>query len=220
MDARTILEQLSSYKKVIIYGAAACLVTFAAFEIGEEAAENYFKVHGVVTSVQNQQVTVSTRWMDRTVDFSGSPFTADNLEVGQRVKIERNLQGTVINLRTDHPRPMPVMPAAAPPPPHGAAVPPPPPVKPAAFISRYAPSTIADVLVAPVDDSRVAVEGIITQRLNDDDYLLSDAQGNEIIIDADDDRPLPMQQRMRVYGKVDVKATHTEIDVKSIQPVI
>lgn len=219
MDARTILEQLKNYKKVIIYGAAACLVTFAAVEIGEETAENYFKVHGVVTSIQNKQVTVSTRWMDRTVDFSGSPFTADNLEVGQRVKIERNLQGTVINLRTDHPRPMAVMPAAAPPP-HGAAMPPPPPAKPDAFIAKYTPSTIAEILAAPVDESRVTVEGIITQRLNDEDYLLSDAQGNEIIIDADDDRPLQLQQRVRIYGKIDVKTAHTEIDVKSLQPII
>lgn len=220
MDARTILEQLKNYKKLIVYGTAACLLTFAAFEIGEEAAESYFKVHGVVTSVENNQVTVSTRWMDKTVDFTGSPFTADNLEVGQRVKIDRNLQGTVINVRADHPRHIAPIPAAAPPPPHGAALPPPPPVKPAEFVARYAPSTIADVLNAPVDDSRVAVEGIITQRLNDDDYLLSDAQGSEIIIDTDDDRPLPLQQRMKVYGKVDVKTTHTEIDVKAIQPVI
>lgn len=224
MDAMNnkIMETVKKYKKVII-GVAAVVALFGAAEVAEEAAHNYFHVHGLVTNINGQQVTVSTRWLNRNVDFSGSPFTADNLQLGQQVSIEKNLQGMVIGVKPEHgPKLPPLQRAEKPAPPHKVK---PPQAMPAAHqqpntLARYAASDIATVLANRIDDDRVLLEGTIISRLNDDDYLLRDAQGQEIVLDADDDRPLPLNEKMRIYGKTDVKPDTVEIDVKFAEPVL
>lgn len=230
MDAMNnkFFDTVKQYKKVII-GAAAVIALFGAAEAAEEAAHNYFHVHGLVTSVNGQEVTVSTRWLNRSVDFTGSPFTAENLQPGQHVVIEKNLQGMVINVKPEGgPKHPPMMRAKRPLPPHLAAPPAPPAppmVAPAAhqhpdLLARYTPSDITTLTANPADDYRVVLEGTIVSRLSDEDYLLRDAQGNEIILDADDDRPVPLNEQLRIYGKTDVKKDGMEIDVKFIEPVI
>lgn len=211
MDRSEFIKNLKDYRKIIIYGTAACLLTFAAFEIGEEAAESYFHVHGLVTDVQNHQVTVSTRWMDKTVDLSGSPFSAASLSIGQRVKIERNLQGTVINLRTE---PQTSRSFTSPPPSHVPA----PPAAPAGLSSNYPETDIGTILNSSADDQKLSVTGVVRERLSDDKYLLSDDVGQEIIIDADD-RPVHLHQQIKIYGETDIKKDHTEIDVKHLEKI-
>lgn len=228
MDAinnNKFFDTVKQYKKVII-GAAAVIALFGAAEAAEEAAHNYFHVHGLVTSVNGQEVTVSTRWLNRSVDFTGSPFDAESLQPGQHVKIEKNLQGMVIDVKPEGgPKHPPMMRAERPLPPHLAAPPVPPKAAPAAhrrpdLLTRYTPSDIASLTANPADDYRVVLEGTIVSRLSDEDYLLRDAAGNEIILDADDDRPLPLNEQLRIYGKTDVKKDSMEIDVKFIEPVI
>ncbi len=225
MNNNKFFDTVKQYKKVII-GAAAVIALFGAAEAAEEAAHNYFHVHGLVTSVNGQEVTVSTRWLNRSVDFTGSPFDAESLQPGQHVKIEKNLQGMVIDVKPEGgPKHPPMMRAERPLPPHLAAPPVPPKAAPAAhrrsdLLTRYAPSDIASLTVNPADDYRVVLEGTIVSRLSDEDYLLRDAAGNEIILDADDDRPLPLNEQLRIYGKTDVKKDSMEIDVKFIEPVI
>lgn len=225
MNNNKFFDTVKQYKKVII-GAAAVIALFGAAEAAEEAAHNYFHVHGLVTSVNGQEVTVSTRWLNRSVDFTGSPFDAESLQPGQHVKIEKNLQGMVIDVKPEGgPKHPPMMRAKRPLPPHLAAPPVPPKAAPAAHIrpdllTRYTPSDIASLTANPADDYRVVLEGTIVSRLSDEDYLLRDAAGNEIILDADDDRPLPLNEQLRIYGKTDVKKDSMEIDVKFIEPVI
>lgn len=211
MDRSEFIKNLKDYRKIIIYGTTACLMTFAAFEIGEEAAESYFHVHGLVTDVQNHQVTVSTRWMDKTVDLSGSPFSTANLSIGQHVKIERNLQGTVINLRTE---PQTGRSLTSPPPGYVPA----PPTAPADLSSRYPEADIGTILNSSADDQKLSVTGVVKDRLSDDKYLLSDDAGQEIIIDADD-RPVPLHHQIKIYGETDIKKDHTEIDVKHLEKI-
>lgn len=230
MDAMNnkFFDTVKQYKKVII-GAAAVITLFGAAEIADEAAHNYFHVHGLVTSVNGQEVTVSTRWLNRSVDFTGSPFNAENLQPGQHVKIEKNLQGMVIDVKPEGGSKFPPMKHAAKPlPPHLAAPPAPPAALGAApaahrrpdLLSRYTPSDIPSLTANPTDDYRVVLEGSIVSRLSEEDYLLRDAQGNEIILDADDDRPIPLGEQLRIYGKTDLKKDGLEIDVKFIEPVI
>lgn len=225
MNNNKFFDTVKQYKKVII-GAAAVIALFGAAEAAEEAAHNYFHVHGLVTSVNGQEVTVSTRWLNRSVDFTGSPFDAESLHPGQHVKIEKNLQGMVIDVKPEGgPKHPPMMRAERPLPPHLAAPPVPPKAAPAAhrrpdLLTRYTPSDIASLTANPADDYRVVLEGTIVSRLSDEDYLLRDAAGNEIILDADDDRPLPLNEQLRIYGKTDVKKDGMEIDIKFIEPVI
>lgn len=225
MNNNKFFDTVKQYKKVII-GTAAVIALFGAAEAAEEAAHNYFHVHGLVTSVNGQEVTVSTRWLNRSVDFTGSPFDAESLQPGQHVKIEKNLQGMVIDVKPEGgPKHPPMMRAERPLPPHLAAPPVPPKAAPAAhrrpdLLTRYTPSDIASLTANPTDDYRVVLEGTIVSRLSDEDYLLRDAAGNEIILDADDDRPLPLNEQLRIYGKTDVKKDGMEIDVKFIEPVI
>lgn len=225
MNNNKFFDTVKQYKKVII-GAAAVIALFGAAEAAEEAAHNYFHVHGLVTSVNGQEVTVSTRWLNRSVDFTGSPFDAESLQPGQHVKIEKNLQGMVIDVKPEGgPKHPPMMRAERPLPPHLAAPPVLPKAAPAAhrrpdLLTRYTPSDIASLTANPADDYRVVLEGTIVSRLSDEDYLLRDAAGNEIILDADDDRPLPLNEQLRIYGKTDVKKDSMEIDVKFIEPVI
>ena len=227
MDAMNnrFFDTVKQYKKVII-GAAAVIALFGAAEAAEEAAHNYFHVHGLITAVNGQEVTVSTRWLNRSVDFSGSPFSAENLQPGQHVVIEKNLQGMVINVKPEGgPKPLPLMYGHRPVPPHLAAAPLPPAPKPAPavhhteMLSKYTASDIASVKSNPADDYRVILEGTVVSRLNDEDYLFRDTYGNEITLDADD-RPVPLNEQLRIYGKTDLKKDSIEIDVKFIEPVI
>lgn len=64
-------------------------------------AHAMFKVSGVVTAVEPNQLSVANFFRTQTVDLTGAPVNVNNIKIGDRVKIQKNLQGQVLYLRTD-----------------------------------------------------------------------------------------------------------------------
>jgi hypothetical protein len=59
-----------------------------------------FRVNGVVTAVDNNSVTVANFFTTQTVDLSGSPVNSNNIRIGDRIKIQKNLQGHVLYVQS------------------------------------------------------------------------------------------------------------------------
>lgn len=97
-----MLEKLLQYKKYIIGLAAICIIGAGACAAVKEGLHYFLNVDGYVTAINGRQVTVSTKLYDRVVDFSGSyidPATA--LKIGDKVKIDKNMEGRVIGLKNE-----------------------------------------------------------------------------------------------------------------------
>lgn len=218
MNKFNFINTLKENKRKLVYGVAGLLLIIGAAAIAEEAAEQYFEVKGVVTAVNNNQVTVSGRWIEQTVDFSDSFYDTSLLTAGQHVKIERNLQGKVIELDIKKPHLLP---------PHKPVKPLPkqhlqPAGHPLAdgYLAQFTPATIASVNSNMLDDDKVIIEGTLINRLDEDTYTFADKSGAQITVEADDYKPLPLNEQVRLYGKTDVKKDYVELDIKFIEPVI
>ncbi len=59
-------------------------------------AQAMFQVKGVVTAVDGSQVTVSSFLRTQTVELAGAPVAAADIKVGDRIKIQKNLQGDIL----------------------------------------------------------------------------------------------------------------------------
>lgn len=70
----------------------------AAFSVGVHAM---FRVNGVVTGADNTSITVANFFRTQTVDLTGAPINTLNIKVGDKVKIEKNLQGNVLSIRVN-----------------------------------------------------------------------------------------------------------------------
>lgn len=87
---------LAAHKKKI-YSVIVLVALLGALSAGAHAM---FRVNGVVTGVGNNSITVADFFRTQTVDLTGSPVNADTIRVGDRVKLQKNLQGNVIYART------------------------------------------------------------------------------------------------------------------------
>ena len=87
---------LAAHKKKICGAVVLCAV---AGSVGA-GTNAMFKVSGVVTSVEKNQLAVTDFFRTQTVDLTGAPVNADKVQVGDRVKIRKNLQGQVLSLHT------------------------------------------------------------------------------------------------------------------------
>ncbi len=86
---------LAANKKKI-YGLIVLVALLGALSAGAHAM---FRVNGVVTAVGTNSITVADFFRTQTVDLTGSPVNAGTIKVGDRVKIQKNLQGNVIYAR-------------------------------------------------------------------------------------------------------------------------
>nr|WP_320147322.1 hypothetical protein [uncultured Anaeromusa sp.] len=59
-------------------------------------AQAMFQVKGVVTAVDGSQITVSNFFRAQTIDLAGAPVLAADIKVGDRIKIQKNLQGDIL----------------------------------------------------------------------------------------------------------------------------
>lgn len=89
---------LAANKKKICGAIVICAVVGAA----SAGAHAMFKVSGVVTAVNSNQLSVANFLRTQTVDLAGAPVNTSNIKIGDRVNIQKNLQGQVLYLRIDH----------------------------------------------------------------------------------------------------------------------
>lgn len=83
-----------------IGGAAITLVLLAVLAVG---VRSMFRVDGVVTQVDGKAVTVADFFRSQTVDLNGAPVNTDKIKIGERIRIQKNLQGEVLYVATgDH----------------------------------------------------------------------------------------------------------------------
>jgi uncharacterized protein (TIGR00156 family) len=81
-------------------------------------------------------------------------------------------------------------------------------------------TTVAQIMAQPVNNQSVVLQGQITQKIGDEEYLFTDGSGM-IVLDVDDNVPasaVPLNAPVRVFGKVDVEKGRVEVDVTGIQP--
>lgn len=87
---------LVTHKKKVC-GVVVLAALVGTLSVGAHAM---FQVRGVVTGVGNNSITVANFFRTQTVDLTGSPVHAATIKVGDKVKIQKNLQGNVIYART------------------------------------------------------------------------------------------------------------------------
>jgi hypothetical protein len=86
---------ISNKKK--IYTAVVLALLLSAISAGVYAM---FRVNGVVTVVDNNNVTVANFFTTQTVDLTGSPVNINNIKIGDHIKIQKNLQGRVLYVKS------------------------------------------------------------------------------------------------------------------------
>jgi hypothetical protein len=87
---------LVAHKKKVV-GIVVLVVLLGAFAAGTRAM---FRVSGVVTEVGNNSITVTNFFRTQTVDLTGAPVNATQIKIGDRVKIQKNIQGNILYVRT------------------------------------------------------------------------------------------------------------------------
>lgn len=87
---------LVTYKKQL-GGLVILAVLIGALAIGVHCL---FTIKGTVTRVDPNSIAVTNFFMTRTVDLSGSPVSAANIKIGDRVTIRESLQGTILSIQT------------------------------------------------------------------------------------------------------------------------
>lgn len=87
---------------LVIHKKKACGVVVLAALLGmlSVGAHAMFQVRGVVTGVGSNSITVANFFRTQTVDLTGSPVNAAKIKIGDKVKIQKNLQGNILYART------------------------------------------------------------------------------------------------------------------------
>lgn len=84
------------YKKKI-WSIVILMAIVGGLSVGAHAM---FQVRGVVTGVDNNSITVANFFRTQTVDLTSSSINVSSIKPGDRVKIQKNLQGNVLSVRT------------------------------------------------------------------------------------------------------------------------
>ncbi|MBU3826667.1 MAG: NirD/YgiW/YdeI family stress tolerance protein [Candidatus Anaerobiospirillum merdipullorum] len=88
--------------------------------------------------------------------------------------------------------------------------------------NNQAPNTVSGVLSDAHDDQVVTLQGRLTNFLGDDRYEFTDAAGDRIEVELDDDKNwsnISKDQLINIVGKVDKDLLSTTIEVKQAAPV-
>jgi hypothetical protein len=91
-----VKNTLIVYKKKIW----SIVILAAIFGIISVGAHAMFQVRGVVTGVDNNSITVANFFRTQTVDMTGSSVNISAIKPGDRIKIQKNLQGNILYVRT------------------------------------------------------------------------------------------------------------------------
>lgn len=91
-----------SKNTLVAHKKKVCGVVVLTAMIGMLAAGAHamFRVSGVVTGVGSNSITVGNFFRTQTVDLTDSPVNIAKIKVGDRIKIQKNLQGNVLYART------------------------------------------------------------------------------------------------------------------------
>lgn len=84
------------YKKKIL-SIVVLMAVIGGISVGAHAM---FQVRGVVTEVANNSITVANFFRTQTVDLTGSSVIVATIKPGDKVKIQKNLQGNILYVRT------------------------------------------------------------------------------------------------------------------------
>lgn len=76
------------------------LVLVALLGTLSAGAHAMFQVRGVVTNVGSDSITVANFFRTQTVELAGSTVNVSDIKPGDRVKIQKSLQGNVLYART------------------------------------------------------------------------------------------------------------------------
>lgn len=90
----------SAHQKKIRNGVLLAVLLGMIF-VGAQAM---FQVKGVVTGIDGSQVTVSNFLRTQTVELAGAPVAAADIKVGDRIKIQKNLQGDILYAKLSQPK--------------------------------------------------------------------------------------------------------------------
>lgn len=95
MDSNCMAEAKRHWanQKRQVYGIIIAIAMIMAITTGVHAM---FRVEGVVTGIDHSNVTVTSFFRTQTVDLAGSPFDAANIKLGEKIGIQKNLQGNVL----------------------------------------------------------------------------------------------------------------------------
>lgn len=93
----TLAKNIMAAHKKKLYGIVVLAAMMGVLAAGAHAT---FQVRGVVTGVSNNGITVANFFRTQTVDLTGAPIDITNIKIGDKVKIQKNLQGNVLYART------------------------------------------------------------------------------------------------------------------------
>ncbi|MBP2664050.1 MAG: hypothetical protein H6Q71_1998 [Firmicutes bacterium] len=72
------------------------MVALALVAVMSAGAHAMFRVQGVVTAVDNNNITVANFFRSQTIDLSGASVNIDGIKPGDKIRIQKNLQGNVL----------------------------------------------------------------------------------------------------------------------------
>ncbi|QAA32985.1 hypothetical protein [Clostridium manihotivorum] len=84
------------FNKKTITGAIIIIVLVIALRVAFSLA---FEVEGTVTKVDGSKVTVANFIATKTVDIGNFQTSLSNIQVGDRIEIQKNLSGDIISVR-------------------------------------------------------------------------------------------------------------------------
>lgn len=96
---RGFCRKLFTKKK--IGGALAAIVIIAGVNVGYSLA---FEVKGTVMKVDSKSISVRNFLGTKTVNLGDYPVSSNNIVVGERIEIKKNISGEVIDIRTGNGR--------------------------------------------------------------------------------------------------------------------
>jgi len=88
----TTKEMLQRHKKKLGALVVAVLLVTAL----SAGAHAMFHIQGIVTGVDTNKVTVANFFWSQTVDLTGAPVNIAAIKPGDRILIQKNLQGNVL----------------------------------------------------------------------------------------------------------------------------
>lgn len=77
----------------------AAIVTVIVLGAISAGAHAMFQVKGVVTGVDSNSITVANFFRTQTVDLTGTAVNISGIKTGDRIMIQKNLQGNVLYAR-------------------------------------------------------------------------------------------------------------------------
>ncbi len=100
MDYKDIFNKITpqakkNIKRTIIAGAICAIIGGGASAYASYATN----IKGTVTAINGQSVTVQDKFSARTVNLAGSAFDAAQLRKGERIDIERSINGAILKVK-------------------------------------------------------------------------------------------------------------------------